>query len=83
MKKVWINVRMFLWMTLLTGIIYPLLITAIAQLTMKQKADGNFFTSKDKMMGATLIAQKFESDNIFGGVPQPLTIILFLPAEVT
>jgi K+-transporting ATPase ATPase C chain len=69
MKKIWNNVRMFLWMTVLTGIIYPLLITAVAQLTMKQKADGDFLSSKDKIVGATLIAQKFESDKYFWARP--------------
>lgn len=65
MKKMWNNVRMFLWMTFLTGIIYPLLITAFAQLTMKQKADGNFLSSNGKIVGAALIAQKFESNKYF------------------
>lgn len=72
MKKMWINVRMFLWMTLLTGIIYPLLITVIAQLTMKPKADGDFITSQEKIVGATLIAQKFESDKYFWGRPSAI-----------
>jgi len=72
MNKIWNNVRMFLWMTLLTGIIYPLLITAIAQLTMKQKADGDFLSSKDKVVGATLIAQKFESDKYFWARPSSI-----------
>jgi K+-transporting ATPase ATPase C chain len=72
MKKMWKNVRMFLWMTCLTGIIYPLFITAIAQLTMKQKANGNFISSKEKVMGATLIAQKFESDKYFWARPSSI-----------
>lgn len=72
MNKMWNNVRMFLWLTFLTGIIYPLLITAFAQLTMKQKADGDFITFKDKIVGATLIAQKFESDRYFW--PRPSAI---------
>lgn len=69
MRKIWTNVRMFLWMTLLTGIIYPLLITAIAQLTMKHKADGDLLFFKAKTIGATLIAQKFESNKYFWGRP--------------
>lgn len=69
MKKMWNNVRMFLWMTFLTRILYPLLITAIAQLTMKKKADGDFLSSKETIVGATLIAQKFESDKYFWARP--------------
>ena len=72
MNTVWNNVRMFLWMTCLTGIIYPLLITAFAQITMKHKADGGFITSKETIVGATLIAQKFVSDRYFW--PRPSAI---------
>lgn len=67
--KLWINIRMFLWMTFLTGIIYPLLITTVAQLTMKQRADGDFLVEKGKVIGSKLIAQKFESDQYFWGRP--------------
>lgn len=70
--KFWNNVRMFLWMTFLTGILYPLLITVIAQATMKQKADGNFLSVKDTRVGAASIAQKFESDQYFW--PRPSAI---------
>lgn len=69
MKKIWNSVRMFLFLALLTGIIYPLLITVFAQLTMKQKADGDFLYSKEKIVGATLIAQKFEGDQYFWARP--------------
>lgn len=72
MKKMWNNVRMFLWMTFLTGIAYPLTITAIAQLTMKQKADGEFLSFKEKIVGAALIAQKFESDKYFWARPSAI-----------
>lgn len=72
MKKIWNNMRMFLWLTFLTGIIYPLLVTGIAQLTMKQKADGNFIFRKDKIIGAPLIAQKFESNIYFWGRPSAI-----------
>ncbi len=72
MTKIWINVRMFLWMTVLTGIIYPLLVTGLAQLMMKQKADGGFLSSNKKIVGATLIAQKFESEKYFWARPSSI-----------
>lgn len=72
MKKIGNNMRMFLWMTLLTGIIYPLLITSVAQLTMKHKVDGDFVISKDRIIGATLIGQKFQSDKYFWGRPSAI-----------
>lgn len=62
MNLCWNNLRMFLWMSFLTGIAYPSLITVIAQLTMYQKANGNFININGKTIGALLIGQKFESD---------------------
>lgn len=64
--------RMFLWLTLLAGIVYPLIITGIAQLTMKQKANGGFLSLKGKAVGAALIAQKFENEKYFW--PRPSSI---------
>jgi potassium-transporting ATPase KdpC subunit len=57
---------------LLTGLLYPLLITAIAQLTMKQQADGDFIFYNEAIVGAKLIGQKFEGDNYFW--PRPSAI---------
>lgn len=59
------NLKLFLWLTFLTGIIYPLTITLIAQLTMSQKANGNFITIDGKIIGADRIAQKFEDPKYF------------------
>lgn len=72
MKDLWNNLKMFLWLTLVTGIAYPLLITGIAHLTMKKQAVGDFIVSKGKTVGATLIAQKFESDKYFWGRPSAI-----------
>lgn len=72
MKLMWQALKMFLWMTLLTGILYPMLITEIAQLTMKQKADGDFILRDGKRVGSALIAQKFQSDKYFW--PRPSAV---------
>lgn len=69
MKKFRINLRMFFWMTTLTGIIYPLFITLLAQLFMKEKADGSFISSKGKIVGSAFISQKFESEKYFWSRP--------------
>jgi len=69
MNTVWNNFKMFLWLTLITGVIYPLFITGIAQLTMKKNAEGDFLSSNGKIIGSTLIAQKFESDKYFWSRP--------------
>lgn len=72
MKKFWISLRMFVWMSLITGILYPLLITAIAQLTMPHQASGSFISKNGKTVGSTLISQKFVSDKYFWGRPSAI-----------
>ncbi len=72
MNKFLTSLRIFTLVTLLTGIVYPLFVTIFAQVTMKQKADGDFLTSKDKVVGAKLISQKFESERYFMGRPSAI-----------
>lgn len=59
------NLKLFLWLTFLTGVVYPLIVTLIAQITMPQKANGNFITIGGKIIGAERIAQKFEDPKYF------------------
>ncbi len=63
---------MFLWLTVLTGVIYPLFITFIAQLTMSKQANGSFLVEEGKIIGTPLIAQKFMSERYFW--PRPSAI---------
>lgn len=72
MKNILSALKMLLWLTLVTGLVYPLFITFIAQTTMKQKADGNIIYEKGKAVGAELIAQKFEDKRYFW--PRPSAI---------
>lgn len=65
MKMFWNCLRLFIWLTLLTGIAYPLVITGIAQWTMSSKAAGSFLEAEGKIIGSSLIAQKFEQDRYF------------------
>lgn len=65
MTLFWQTLRMFLWLTLLTGICYPLLITSYAYLIMHNKSQGDFLLIDQKAVGAKLIAQKFANDKYF------------------
>ena len=56
------SVRLFLWLTLLTGLIYPLLVTA---LSFGERAKGSFVYKDSKAVGSTLIAQKFSGNTYF------------------
>lgn len=64
--------KMFLFMTILTGIAYPLLITGIAQLTMPNSANGSLLKNGDKIIGSILISQNISGDRYFW--PRPSAI---------
>jgi potassium-transporting ATPase KdpC subunit len=57
--------KLFLWLTIISGVIYPLVITGFTQLVMKKKCDGDFISSSGRVVGATLIGQKFEDKKYF------------------
>lgn len=68
----WISFRLFAWLTVLTGIFYPLFVTIIAQFTMPFQANGSFVTHENTVIGSALIAQKFENEKYFW--PRPSAI---------
>lgn len=69
MKDFMQALRMFLWMMILTGLIYPLFITLFAKLTVPQKSSGDFIELDGKIIGSTLIAQQFSSEKYFWARP--------------
>ncbi|HET9724940.1 MAG TPA: potassium-transporting ATPase subunit KdpC [Actinomycetota bacterium] len=54
---------------LLTGLAYPLSITAIAQLTMPDKADGSLIRVDGRVVGSSSIGQLWEGHQWFYGRP--------------
>ena len=58
-------VLMTLAMTLLLGIAYPLVITALSQLLFKDKANGQILYRNGEAVGSRLIAQPFTSARYF------------------
>jgi potassium-transporting ATPase KdpC subunit len=53
--------------TLLTGIIYPLAVTGIAQVIFPHQANGSIITKDGKAVGSGLLGQQFEDPKYFWG----------------
>ena len=64
-----ISIKIFAVLTLLCGVVYPLLITGIAQLAFSEKANGSLITQNNKIVGSELIGQKFDSIIYFSSRP--------------
>ena len=68
-KEVKPAVLLFLAFSLLTGLVYPLVITGIVQTTMPEQAEGSLITMDGKVIGSELIGQSFTNPGYFHGRP--------------
>ena len=59
------SLRLYLVITLLTGIIYPLAFTGFAEALFPVQANGSRVFTQGKLTGSSLLAQKFESPRYF------------------
>ncbi|MGE5124660.1 MAG: potassium-transporting ATPase subunit KdpC [Betaproteobacteria bacterium] len=64
-SEIVISLRMTLVTLLLTGLVYPLLVTGVAQLVFPHQANGSLLTSNGRIVGSELIAQGFEQAGYF------------------
>jgi len=64
---------LLLLMTLLTGLVYPLIVTALAQLAFPARAAGSLVLRDGRPVGAALIGQSFASPGYFWGRPSATT----------
>lgn len=62
-------VVMFVAMTLVTGVGYPLVVTALAKIAFPQQAAGSLIEKDGKLIGSTLIGQSFTAPKYFWGRP--------------
>jgi potassium-transporting ATPase KdpC subunit len=67
------NFMISVWMTLLTtvllGIVYPLIVTELAQWFFPRQANGEMIQSQGKFLGSSLIGQPFSSPGYFHSRP--------------
>jgi K+-transporting ATPase ATPase C chain len=55
--------------TVVTGIVYPLVVTGIAQAVFPSQANGSLIVKDGKVLGSTLIGQTFDQPKYFWGRP--------------
>ena len=72
MNTLWVSLRMLLALTLLTGVVYPLALTGLAQLFLPGKANGSVIEHAGGLVGSDLVGQNFTSDRYFW--PRPSAV---------
>ncbi len=59
------SLAMLLVLSLLTGLLYPLVVTGLAQLLWPRQANGSLVVQQDRLIGSRLLAQPFTDDRYF------------------
>ena len=66
-------VMLLLLMTVITGVLYPLVAAGLAQLVFPQRANGSLIVKDGKPIGSVLIGQSFTDPKYFWGRPSATT----------
>lgn len=62
-------IRVFLGLTVLTGGIYPVLVSGVAWVAFPEASKGSLIFDQDKVVGSALIGQPFAAADLFWGRP--------------
>jgi K+-transporting ATPase ATPase C chain len=67
--QLWPAVSILLAFTVITGLIYPAAVTAIAQVAFPSQANGSMIVVDSQTVGSSLIGQAFDDPKYFSGRP--------------
>jgi K+-transporting ATPase KdpC subunit len=67
LRQLRIALKCLVAFTLITGIVYPLIVTGIAQVGFKYQANGSLIIEDGKKLGSVLIGQPFDDPKYFWG----------------
>jgi K+-transporting ATPase ATPase C chain len=69
LQQLWPALRITLVLTVLTGMLYPALVTGVAQAIFHKQANGSLIEVNGRIVGSELIGQKFTQPEYFQGRP--------------
>ena len=68
-RNLWISVLMTIATTVLLGLIYPLVVTGLAQVIFPHKANGQLIVKDGRVIGSSIIGQGFSGPQYFHSRP--------------
>ncbi len=69
MRDLWIAAKMTIVLTVLTGIVYPVVVFGLAHAIFPWQAEGSLMTAGGRVVGSAIIGQNFSGEGYFHGRP--------------